>query len=88
MTILEAIVLGILQGITEFLPVSSSGHLVLMQHFLGIKESQLFFDVMVHFGTLGAVIIVYHQLIGALVRTGFSTLFAGGFLPTPPAYNQ
>ena len=75
MTILEAIVLGILQGITEFLPVSSSGHLVLMQHFLGIKESQIFFDVMLHFGTLGAVIIVYYQLLGALVRTGFSTLF-------------
>ena len=83
MTILEAIVLGILQGITEFLPVSSSGHLVLMQHFLGIKESQLFFDVMVHFGTLGAVIIVYHQLIGSLVRTGFSTLFQADFYRHP-----
>ena len=79
MTILEAIVLGILQGLTEFLPVSSSGHLVLMQHFLGIKESQVFFDVMLHFGTLGAVIIVYHQLIGALVRTSFLALVQGDF---------
>ena len=83
MTILEAIVLGVLQGITEFLPVSSSGHLVLMQHFLGIKESQLFFDVMVHFGTLGAVIIVYHQLIGSLVRTGLSTLLQADFYRHP-----
>ena len=83
MTILEAIVLGILQGLTEFLPVSSSGHLVLMQHFLGIKESQVFFDVMLHFGTLGAVVIVYHQLIGALVRTGFSTLVQGDFYRQP-----
>ena len=83
MTILEAIVLGILQGITEFLPVSSSGHLVLMQHFLGIKESQVFFDVMVHFGTLGAVIIVYYQLIGSLIRTGFSTLFQADFYRHP-----
>ena len=73
MTILEAIVLGVLQGLTEFLPVSSSGHLVLMQHFLGLKESQVFFDVMLHVGTLGAVIIVYYQSIGVLVRTGFST---------------
>ena len=83
MTILEAIVLGILQGLTEFLPVSSSGHLVLMQHFLGIKESQVFFDVMLHFGTLGAVIIVYHQLIGALVRSGFSTFVQGDFYRHP-----
>ena len=83
MTILEAIVLGVLQGITEFLPVSSSGHLVLMQHFLGIEESQIFFDVMVHFGTLGAVIIVYYQLIGSLVQTGFSTLFQADFYRHP-----
>jgi undecaprenyl-diphosphatase len=83
MTILEAIVFGILQGLTEFLPVSSSGHLVLMQHFLGIKESQVFFDVMLHFGTLGAVIIVYHQLIGALVRSGFSTFVQGDFYRHP-----
>ena len=83
MTILEAIMLGVLQGITEFLPVSSSGHLVLMQHFLGIKESQVFFDVMLHFGTLGAVIIVYYQLIGSLVRTGFFTLFQTDFYRHP-----
>ena len=83
MTILEAIVLGILQGITEFLPVSSSGHLVLMQHFLGIEESQIFFDVMVHFGTLGAVIIAYYQSISSLVRIGFSTLFQADFYRHP-----
>ena len=83
MTIFEAIVLGVLQGITEFLPVSSSGHLVLMQHFLGIKESQVFFDVMLHFGTLGAVIIVYYQLIGSLMRTGFATLFQADFYRHP-----
>ena len=88
MTIFEAIVLGVLQGITEFLPVSSSGHLVLMQHFLGIKESQVFFDVMLHFGTLGAVIIVYYQLIGSLMRDRFCHAFSGRFLPTPSAYNQ
>ena len=83
MTILEAIVLGVLQGITEFLPVSSSGHLVLMQHFLGIKESKVFFEVMLHFGTLGAVIIVYYQLIGSLVQTGVSTLFQADFYRQP-----
>ena len=54
-----------------------------MQHFLGIKESQVFFDVMLHFGTLGAVIIVYHQLIGALVRTSFLALVQGDFYQHP-----
>ncbi|MCH8293379.1 undecaprenyl-diphosphate phosphatase [Candidatus Poribacteria bacterium] len=74
MTIFEAVVLGIVQGLTEFLPVSSSGHLVLMQHFLGLKEPQVFFDVMLHVGTLGAVIIVYYQSIWSLLRTGIAAL--------------
>ena len=74
MTIWEAVVLGILQGLTEFLPVSSSGHLVLMQHFLGLKEPQVFFDVMLHLGTLGAVIIVYHQPIWSLLRASVAAL--------------
>ena len=55
MRFLEAIFLGILQGLTEFLPVSSSGHLVLAQQFLGLKEPLVFFDVMLHVGTLAAV---------------------------------
>ena len=68
MTILEAVVLGIIQGMTEFLPVSSSGHLALMQHFLGLKESQVFFDVMLHLGTLGAVVIAYKESIRETCR--------------------
>ena len=74
MTFLEAILLGILQGLTEFLPVSSSGHLVLAQQFLGLKEPLVFFDVMLHVGTLAAVLLVYREAIGRLVITGFSTL--------------
>jgi len=57
----KAIILGIIQGLTEFLPVSSSGHLALAQYFFGIKEPQLFFDVMLHVGTLGAVIVVFQR---------------------------
>jgi len=76
MTILEAVVLGVLQGLTEFLPVSSSGHLALMQYFLGLKEPQIFFDVMLHIGTLGAVFIVYYQSIWGLVRTSVSAIFS------------
>ena len=59
----EAIILGIIQGLTEFLPVSSSGHLVLFQHLFGLKEAELFFDVCVHLGTLVAVVIVFRQEI-------------------------
>ena len=74
MTFLEAILLGILQGLTEFLPVSSSGHLVLAQQFLGLKEPLVFFDVMLHVGTLAAVLVAYRDAIGRLVIGGFSTL--------------
>ena len=74
MTILEAVILGILQGVTEFLPVSSSGHLALMQHFLGLREPQIFFDVMLHLGTLGAVIIAYKQSIRELASASLSAV--------------
>lgn len=72
MTTLEAIILGIIQGLTEFLPVSSSGHLVLFQQLFGLKEAELFFDVCVHLGTLVAVIVVFRReirnIITALLR--------------------
>ncbi|MCZ6677089.1 MAG: undecaprenyl-diphosphate phosphatase, partial [Candidatus Poribacteria bacterium] len=54
-------------------PVSSSGHLVLAQHFLGLKEPQIRFDVMLHLGTLGAVVIVYYRSIWSLGRTSLSS---------------
>lgn len=56
MSIWEAIVLGLVQGLTEFLPVSSSGHLVIVAGLLGVREESLTFEVMVHFGTLIAVL--------------------------------
>ena len=56
MNILESIILGVVQGITEFLPISSSGHLVLFQKIFGINEPPIFFDTMVHGATLAAVI--------------------------------
>lgn len=68
----EAILLGIIQGLTEFLPVSSSGHLVLFQQLFGLKEAEIFFDVCVHLGTLLAVMAVFRQeimnIILALMR--------------------
>ncbi|MGD8990217.1 MAG: undecaprenyl-diphosphatase UppP [Desulfobacterales bacterium] len=75
MSALEAIILGIIQGLTEFLPVSSSGHLVLMQQFLGLKEAELLFDVCVHLGTLAAVITVFNSDIKNIV-TALLRLFA------------
>ena len=74
MTLLEAILLGILQGLTEFLPISSSGHLVLAQTFLGLKEPLVFFDVMLHVGTLAAVLVVYRDAIWKLAMGGLSAL--------------
>ncbi len=72
MNVFEALVLGIVQGLTEFLPVSSSGHLVLFQHFFGLREAQLFFDISVHTGTLMAVIIFFRKeifsILASLVR--------------------
>ena len=83
MTLLEAILLGILQGLTEFLPISSSGHLVLAQQFLGLKEPLVFFDVMLHVGTLAAVLVVYRQAIGKLAVGGVSTLADTQFWQEP-----
>jgi undecaprenyl-diphosphatase len=72
MTTLEAILLGIIQGLTEFLPVSSSGHLVLFQRLFGLQEAELFFDVCVHLGTLLAVLGVFRReiinIIAAVMR--------------------
>ncbi len=61
MTLLQAVVLGIVQGLTEFLPVSSSGHLVLFQRLCGFKEPMLAFDIAVHAGTLLAVLAFFHK---------------------------
>jgi len=64
---LQAIILGAIQGLTEFLPVSSSGHLVIFQHLFGLQEPELFFDISVHLGTLLAVILVFWKEIRAII---------------------
>jgi undecaprenyl-diphosphatase len=66
-TILEAIILGLVQGLTEFIPVSSSGHLVLLHHLFDITEGGLAFDVALHIGTLMALIIFFHTEIRLLI---------------------
>lgn len=71
MKIFDAIIQGIIQGITEFLPVSSSGHLAISQYFLGIRESNLLFNVYLHLGTLFSVLFVYRKIILKLIINFF-----------------
>lgn len=68
MSIIEAIILGLVQGLTEFIPVSSSGHLVLLHDAFGITEEALTFDVALHFGTLMALLIYFYKDIILLVQ--------------------
>ena len=74
MSILDAIIQGIVQGLTEFLPVSSSGHLLISQHILGVKENNLFFSIMLHIGTLIAVLAVYYKTILKLIKSFFEII--------------
>ncbi|SFN06533.1 undecaprenyl-diphosphate phosphatase [Thermodesulforhabdus norvegica] len=67
MDAVTSVALGLIQGLTEFLPISSSGHLVLGQHLFGIKEPDLLFDAALHVATLFAVVIVFrHEVVKVL----------------------
>ena len=74
MEIWQAIVLGAVQGFAEFLPVSSSGHLILMQRWLGVTEGGLFFDIMLHIGTLIPVFIVFFKEILSIFKKPFNKM--------------
>ena len=77
MSILNAIILGLLQGLTEFLPISSSGHLVLFKDLLGVDDPAVFFIVSVHFGTLLAVLTVFWRLAVNIAVSLFKGIAAG-----------
>jgi len=68
MTIFQAILLSIIQGVTEFLPISSSGHLVLFQKIFNISEAPILFDVLLHLGTLTAIFIFFNKEIISLIK--------------------
>ncbi|MCP4115869.1 MAG: undecaprenyl-diphosphate phosphatase [Desulfobacteraceae bacterium] len=78
MELYQGVVLGILQGLTEFLPVSSSGHLVLGQNFFGITEPALSFDISLHLGTLFAVVVVFFSDIKGMLLSFLRLTRAGG----------
>lgn len=78
MTLIEAIIMGIVQGVAEFLPISSSGHLAIFKHILNIQmDTGILFDILLHLGTLIAIFIVFWNDIKELVIEGFAIL--GGF---------
>ena len=77
------VVLGLIQGFTEFLPISSSGHLVLLERFFKMKDPPLFFATMLHVGTLGAIFLVYYREIWNIAREFLMTLFKRRFYRAP-----
>ncbi|MFD3449995.1 undecaprenyl-diphosphate phosphatase [Microbacteriaceae bacterium 4G12] len=82
---LEAFLLGIIQGLTEFLPISSTGHLYLGRHFIGLDEAGLFLDTMLHIGTLLAVFVYYKQEFLKILKNPFSKLTYLLIIGTIPA---
>lgn len=83
MTWWEALLLGLVQGITEFVPVSSSGHLVLSQYLLGIGADQadITFEVFVHFGTVLSIFTVYSKEVGDLLGEAWAGLREPASIP-------
>jgi undecaprenyl-diphosphatase len=81
----QAFILGLIQGLTEFLPISSTGHLYLGRHLFGLDKAGLFLDTMLHVGTLIAVITVYWREVFALLRQPFSRMSLLLIIGTIPA---
>ena len=83
MDIISAMIVGLVQGLTEFLPVSSSAHLIFIQHLLGLSDASVGFDVLLHVGTLVAVFVYFFKDIVLMIYAFFLSLgdlFKGKFL--------
>jgi undecaprenyl-diphosphatase len=75
MDYVQAIVLAIVQGLSEFLPISSSGHLILIPHFFGWSDQGLAFDVAVHIGTLLALLLYFRRQLGTMLTAWLDSVF-------------
>ena len=85
MDILQLLVIAIVQGITEFLPISSSGHLILISFFTGFADQGPLIDVAVHVGSLLAIIVYFFKDVLVLARGGFASVGIGAKAPNAPA---
>lgn len=74
MSLFQSIILSIVQGITEFLPISSSAHLILTSKLLSFPQQGLFIDVMLHVGTLGAILVYFREIVWQLIVSGLRLL--------------
>ena len=86
MTPIQAVILASVQGVTEFLPISSSGHLILVPYFLGWPDQGLSFDIATNTGTLLAIVAYFHRDLRDLIVgffTGAPRSGDGGFAPRP-----
>lgn len=83
--LLEALVLGVVQGLTEFLPISSTGHLILTEELLGIPQDRfgLQFDAAIHLGTLTAVLFYFHDTVRRLIVAWFASLASRDWRASP-----
>ena len=85
MSKIEAFILGIIQGLTEFLPISSTGHLYLGRNLFGLQEAGLLLDTMLHFGTLIAVLYFYREEFVKIIKNPFHKLSLLLIVGTIPA---
>ncbi len=85
MLLIKIIVLAVIQGITEFLPISSSGHLLFFQHLFGLTEAQLTLDVLLHGGTLFSILYFFRKKIWSLLASRDYAYFSRIFIGILPA---
>ncbi len=85
MTIFQLIIIAIVQGITEFLPISSSGHLILIPYLTDFSDQGPLIDVAVHVGSLLAIIVYFFKDVMVLARGGFASIGVGSRAPSAPA---
>ncbi len=79
MSLFQALILGIVQGITEFLPISSSGHLIIFPEFFGWDEQPLVFDTTLHLATASALIVFFRKDIVSIISSFIKDFFKRGF---------